>query len=36
MTQEMIDILKNISDLCYKTSNEVYEDDDKKKELRRY
>ncbi len=31
MTQEMIDILKNISDLCYKASNEVYEDDDKKK-----
>jgi hypothetical protein len=28
MTQEMIDILKNISDLCYKASNEVYEDDD--------
>lgn len=37
MTQEMIDILKNISDLCYKASNEVYEDDDiKKKELQRY
>lgn len=28
MTQEMIDIIKNISDLCYKASNEVYEDDD--------
>lgn len=31
MKQEMIDILKNISDLCYKASNEVYEDDDKEK-----
>lgn len=31
MTQEMICILKNISDLCYQASNKVYDDDDKEK-----